>query len=297
MIDLHIHTNASDGCHTPKEIIELVKEKRLYAFAIADHNAIDSLPEGWRLAQENQLNFFPAVEFDTLYKDYDLHLLAYGIDFTQPDCLNWMEEILQAKIEQSKKRVERLKELGFKIEFEELMEIAGWRQPTGGDYVKALSLHPEGRADPRVRAYIDGERSDSPYLNFYLDWLKAKRPAFVPFKAMEIRRVMERARSLGSALVLAHPSDTPKEYIKELKDSGLDGLEVYTSYHSPVQAQEWLRLGRQLDLIPTAGSDFHGKKVKPKVEMGIECPEEKEMVERLVEKISQRGGKILFSSK
>ena len=114
MIDLHLHTLASDGAHTPEEIIELVKKERLYAFAIADHNSIDSLPEGWRLAQENQLNFFPAVEFDTLYKDYDLHLLAYGIDFTHPDCLAWMEEILQAKIEQTRKRVERLKELGFK---------------------------------------------------------------------------------------------------------------------------------------------------------------------------------------
>jgi len=176
------------------------------------------------------------------------------------------------------------------------MEIAGWRQPTGGDYVKALSLHPEGRADPRVRAYIDGERSNSPYLNFYLDWLKAKRPAFVPFTAMEIAKVMERARRLGSALVLAHPSDTPKEYIKELKELGLDGIEVYTSYHSPREAQEWLSLARQLDLIPTAGSDFHGKKVKPEVEMGIECEEEKEMCQRLVRIISQRGGKFLFRS-
>ncbi len=296
MIDLHIHTNASDGAHSPEEIVQLVKQKGLYCFAIADHNSIGSLKRAWELAEEEGLNFLPAVEFDTFYKELDLHLLAYGIDFTNPSCSQWMEEIFEAKLRQTKKRVEKLKALGFKIDFDTLMKIAGNKQPTGGDYVRALSQDPEGRNDPRVRAYIDGERSNSPYLNFYLDWLKAGRPAFVPFEEMEITKVIKRAKALGAVLVLAHPSDTPEEYVEELAQEGLDGLEVYTSYHSSELAEKWLKIAQRLGLIPTAGSDFHGKKVKPDVELGIECAFEKEMVEKLVQRISQRRGKFIFKA-
>jgi len=290
MLDLHLHTLASDGAHSPEELLKLVQEKGLSAFGIADHNSIASLKSAFSLAKENKISFFPAVEIDTLYKDKDLHLLAYGVNFQNPDWQEWMKQISQAKNLQTQRRVQKLKELGFKIEYQELVKISQGKMPSGGDYVKALSLSPEGKNDPRVRNYIDGPRSDSPYLNFYLDWLKAGRPAFVPFEEMNCEKVIKKILELNAAPVLAHPSDTPEQYVRELKKLGLMGIEVYTSYHSRELARLWIKLAKELELLITAGSDFHGKPVKPEVEMGINCKEEKEIIERLSLAISAKRG-------
>jgi len=290
MIDLHIHTTASDGAHSPEEVVGLVRGHKLLAFGVADHNAISSLEQTFQLAQKEKLCFFPAVEFDTLYKNMDLHLLAYGIEFKNPECQAWMKFITQAKMEQTRKRVEKLKAIGFKIEYEELVKITKGKMPTGGDYIRALSLAKDGRNDPRLRAYIDGPRSNSPYLNFYLDWLKAGRPAFVPFSEMECTKVMKKAHQLCGVTILAHPSDTPLEYVKELAEFGLMGLEIYTSYHSPELTLRWLELARKLRLMITAGSDFHGKPIKPDVKLGIECPEEQEIIDRLSQALDQSKG-------
>jgi len=290
MLDLHLHTLASDGAHSPEELLKLVQQKGLSAFGIADHNSIASLKSAFSLAKSTGSQFFPAVEIDTLYKDRDLHLLAYGVNFQNPEWQEWMKQISQAKDLQTKRRVQKLKELGFKIEYQELMKISQSKMPSGGDYVKALSLSPEGRSDPRVRNYIDGPRSDSPYLNFYLDWLKAGKPAFVPFEEMKCEKVIKKILELKAVPVLAHPSDTPEQYVRELANLGLMGIEVYTSYHSRELAKFWIELARKLELLITAGSDFHGKPVKPEVKMGIDCKEEKEIIEGLSLAIETQGG-------
>ncbi len=297
MIDLHIHTTASDGSHPASEVVEMARSHHLLAFGVADHNSTGSLQEAYSLAEKYRLNFFPAVELDTLYQDQDLHLLVYGIDFQNQECRDWMDWIEKAKMDQTKRRVEKLKGLGFRIEYQELVGITKGKMPTGGDYVRALSIDPEGRNDPRVREYIDGARSDSPYLNFYLDWLKAGKKGFVPFEEMDCVKVIEKAGKLKGVAVLAHPSDAPEEYVRELKGRGLQGLEVYTSYHSPDLAKHWLGVAREAGLMITAGSDFHGKPIKPKVKFGIDCPEEQEIIERLTQAMDSSRGIYLFFPK
>jgi len=293
MIDLHIHTTASDGSHPPEEIIEQVREKKLRAFGLADHNTIAALAQTFELAGENKMSFFPAVEIDTLFRDLDLHLLAYGVDFRKTEWQNWIDDIKRAKLEQTRRRVEKLKELGFEIDYKELIKISKGKMPTGGDYVKALWLSPQSKADPRVRAYIDGPRSDSPYLNFYFDWLKAGRPAFVPFEEMQCEQVIKKAIEFNAVPVLGHPSDTPADYVRELKESGLAGIEVYTSYHNQMRAEFWKKCARELGLLITAGSDFHGKPVKPEVRMGINCSEEKEILDQLKSALKRNKGVYL----
>ena len=290
MIDLHIHTTASDGSHSPGEVVKLVKGKGLRAFAIADHNTIGSLPETYALAEKERIPYFPAAEIDTLFRDKDIHLLAYGVDFNRPEWQGWMKEISRAKLDHTRRRVDKLKELGFKIEYDDLMKITGGKMPNGGDYVKALSVTEEGRADPRVRNYIDGPRSRAYYLYFYMDWLRAGSPAFVPFEEMECGKVVEKVAALNAVPVLAHPMDTPLEYVRELMGRGLAGIEAYTSYHDSRRSDYWKKSARELGLFITAGSDFHGKPIKPDVEMGIECAEEPEIIDGLRAAIEQNKG-------
>jgi predicted metal-dependent phosphoesterase TrpH len=243
---------------------------------------VESVAEGLRLSDEYGIQFLPCLEFDTVYIDYDLHILGYFVDHTSPDCGAWMEEIFEAKLGQTKIRVEKLAGLGFSIDFDEVMQISEGRLPTGATYVKALSGKPENREDPRVRAFIDGDRSDSPSVNFYLDYLKAGRPAFVPLDIQQTIETMEKIKKLGGIPIHAHPSDTPDSYIHDLVDAGLEGLEVYSSYHDNEMIEKFLKICRDRGLLVTAGSDFHGKKIKPKVFMGVEIENEREIVESLV---------------
>lgn len=282
MIDLHIHTTASsDGQHSPREIFEMAKALLLHAIAFADHNSADHLAEGELLSREFGIAFVPAIEFDTVFRRRDLHLLAYFVDHRSPELKRWLEEIYQAKLEQTRGRVRRLNELGFVLNFAELMQESGGALPTGNTYVRAMWKHPENQTDPRLRAFIDGPRSDSPYLNFYLDYLRAGQPAFVPLEIQDTPTAIQKIRALGGIPVLAHPSDTPPEDVHALLDLGLRGLEVYSSYHDGAATARFLALAKERKVLITAGSDFHGKKIKPNVELAGIPGNADELYERL----------------
>ena len=115
------------------------------------------------------------------------------------------------------------------------------RIPTGMSYLKAILSRKENRNDPRLRPYIDGNRSNSPYVNFYRDYLRGGKPAFVPMEDVSTITAIQKIKELGGIPVLAHPSDTGEENILHLVKKGLEGLEVYSPYHNP-QEQEGFRV-------------------------------------------------------
>lgn len=267
MIDLHIHTIASDGQHTAAEIVAMAKQLSLEAIAIADHNTVESVAEGREEAAKAGIEFAEATELDTVFHELDLHLLGYFIDIDSPTCKEYMKEIHDAKLEQTRERVRKLQELGFVIDFDSLLRLSGGRLPYGVEYMRVLQEHEENRQDPRVQEYISGPRSNSPFLNFYLDWLKSGRPAFVPLEVQPAERAIRKIKQMNGVPILAHPSDTPPEYAHELIDAGLLGLEVYSSYHDDRMTESWRKLAVDRNVLITAGSDFHGKDRKPDVKL------------------------------
>ena len=265
MIDLHIHTVASDGQHTAAEIVAMAQAAGLFAIAIADHNSVESVAEGEREAARAGIGFAPAIEIDTIFRGRDLHLLGYFIAYDSTACQSYLEEIYRGKLDQTSKRVARLNELGFRLDFDELMAESQGRLPTGKQYINLMKQHPANMQNPDFRNFIDGPRSNSPYLNFYLDLLRAGRPAFIPLETQPTTAAMARVRALGGVAVLAHPSDTPEADVHALIDAGLQGLEVYTSYHQPADSERFLKLARDRGVLVTAGTDFHGRDIKPEV--------------------------------
>ena len=268
MIDLHIHTVASsDGQHTPKEIFEMARSIGLEALAFADHNTVGSLDEGFRLSEEFGIEFIPCIEINTVFEELDLHLLAYYVDYKRPEFLKWLNDINQEKVEQGFKRFEKLRELGFVFDIEDVERLAKGHIPSGATFLKAILSRKENAEDPRLRPYIDGDRSESPSLNFYLDYLRGGKPAYVPLTACDTIYGIKNVKNFGGVPVLAHPSDTPLEAIYHLIDEGLAGLEVYSSRHTPDESRFFMGLVERHGIIYTAGSDFHGKLIKPNVEL------------------------------
>ena len=269
MIDLHIHTIASsDGQHTPLEIFTMAKEAGLSAIAFADHNSIGSIGEGIALADKFGIELIPCIEFNTLYQDHDLHILAYFIDHQSVELRRWLAEIHQEKLNQAVKRIEKLNQLGFVFSVDDVKKFSGDRIPTGMSFLKAIVSRQENSGDERIKRFLDGDRSNSPYVNFYLDYLRGGKPAFVPLAAVETLKVIQRIKKLGALPVLAHPSDTGDEIILKLIEAGLPGLEVFSSYHNEQEEDHFLALAKANNLLVTAGSDFHGSTVKPDVSLG-----------------------------
>ncbi len=269
VIDLHVHTNASsDGQHSPREIFEMAAKAGLQAIAFADHNTMDHVEEGSRLSQEFGIEFFPCVELNTLHNGLDLHLLAFFLSPEHPAVQSWLTEIRLKKQFQAERRVEKLNDLGFIFSWEDLKKFSADRIPTGMSFLQAILSRAENRGDPRLQPYIHGHRSNSPYVNFYRDYLRGGKPAFVPMADVSTITAIRKIREMGGTPVLAHPSDTGDENIQQLVQNGLEGLEAYSPYHT-VQEQEVFRIfAESRNLLVTAGSDFHGKAVKPDVEIG-----------------------------
>ncbi|MEW6327792.1 MAG: PHP domain-containing protein [Thermodesulfobacteriota bacterium] len=269
MIDLHIHTIASsDGQHTPEEIFALAGSHGLKAIAFADHNSVGSVPEGVRLGKETGIELVPAIEINTFYADLDLHLLAYFIDYEGTSIQDWLATIRVEKEKQALQRIARLQESGFVLTEEDVRRHSGGKIPTGYSYLKAILDRKENKDDPRLRTYTEGNSARSPYYQFYHDWLKGGRPAYVPIKVLATPGVIRQVLEWKAIPVLAHPMDTPDTAIMVLIGAGLMGLEVYNSYHSAEQVKHFEAIAGEHNLLMTSGSDFHGRKMKPDIEMG-----------------------------
>lgn len=282
MIDLHIHTIASsDGQHTPREIFEMAKKTGLEALAFADHNTVAAIDEGLELSVEFGIEFVPAIEINTIHDELDLHLLAYFIDHKDPQFNSWLYEINQEKIEQGFKRLEKLRGLGFVMDLEDVEKVSKGRIPSGATFLRAILSRKENADDPRLKPYINGNRSDSPSLNFYLDFLRGGKPAYVHLEVCSTVNSIEKVKALGGVPVLAHPSDTPPDVIELLIKLGLAGLEVYSSRHTEEEIRHYMEVVKRHQILYTAGSDFHGKLIKPNVELAGVKGNDYEVLKRL----------------
>lgn len=246
----------------------MASEVGLKSIAFADHNSVENIDAGLRLSEKYGIEFIPSIEIDTYFDRLDLHILGYFINHRDEAVKHWLDEIISAKKTQAFERFKRLKEIGFVIDFDDVIRFSEGNIPTGLSYLKAIFSKRENLNDPRIRVYVDGDRSNSPYYNFYIDYIKDGRPAYVPLEVSPTSLVMRRIESFGGIPILAHPMNTKDEIIHKLIEEGLMGLEVYTTYHSPEQSARFLNIARRFNLLATVGSDFHGTKMKPDIKLG-----------------------------
>lgn len=271
-VDLHIHSSkSSDGDFSPSRIVHLAKERGLRAISITDHDSVAAYPEALNVGEEIGLEVIPGVELTTLFTDREFHLLLYFIDWEKTIMKELVKEVADRRFIEAKDRVDKLQKLGFPIEWEEVLREAGPYPPLGVTIAEVLLKKAKKNADPLLEKYLqDANRAYAPYL-FYKDYFADGQPASVPRKNVNLKGVLALAPQMGGVPVLAHPgapfARVTREDLEVLKSLGLQGLEVYTSYHDRAMADYYKALAKELDLVPTAGSDFHGR-IKPQVPFG-----------------------------
>ncbi|KAA0258060.1 PHP domain-containing protein [Deferribacter autotrophicus] len=281
LIDLHIHSNfSSDGERKPSEIYEIIKTKKINIFSITDHNTVKGVRNLLKSVKNGSVMFIPGVEFSCSFEGYEIHLLSYGFNHLDERYDFLEDNFKKIKREQAIRRTRKLQEIGFILNVEEVLEEAGEKAASGVTFLNVLKRYKENRQ--KLYDYLEGDKSNSPYTNFYFDFFRKGGFAYVEIKLLDYFEVVNILKD--TFLVLAHPGLYPEELIGKLLIESVDGIEAYSSYHDIEQSQRFVRLASDKGLVVTCGSDHHGKNIKPNVEfINYELPfdVESRLIERL----------------
>ena len=271
-IDLHVHSNqSSDGEFSPSHLIRLAKDNGLKALAISDHDTVAAFPQAISLGRDVGIEVIPSMELTTLYDDREFHLLLPFVDWRKKTVKDLTDQVATRRFQEAKERVEKLQNLGFQITWKEILKESGTHPPLGVTIAQTLLKRAEANGDLKLRVYFEEQnRVYAPYL-FYRDYFAEGQPAAVPRRNISLINVLKMVDRTGGVPVLAHPGASfqrvTREDVSTLKKAGLQGLEVYSSYHDSDMAEFFKEMAEEFDLVPTAGSDFHGS-IKPKVKLG-----------------------------
>ena len=250
--DFHIHTYYSDGVFSPEKIVDLAIDAGLQVISLTDHDNVLS----YNVAQEHlktksgvDFEIIPGIEVNTLYKDYEVHILGYFPDVTKPDFKALLKNQQQARIKQTKEILRLLaKKEGIKIAFEDVKEMVAEGGSIGRPHI-AKAITNAGGTSNVMEAYSKYIHKDSPV---YIE-----RKTVSPFDAVEV------IYDSGGIPVIAHPYDIDiaEKLIKELMTCGLRGIEAYHRKHSPAIVEYFSSMAENLGLIVTGGSDFHAPNI------------------------------------
>ncbi len=291
-IDLHIHSNhSSDGEWPVAKIFEEAEKAGMAAFSIADHDSVAALPEAFDLASNFQGEYITNVEISTLHEGNEFHLLAPLVDWQSDGITELLAHIRSRRLEQARERIQKLQQIGFDISYEEVVQAKGRHAMTGPAVASVLLAKRSNDSHPRLKTYFE-ENADrgpnlSPEVRFYKDFFLKGKPAYAEKKNLDLQSAISLVRSLKGVPVLAHPGLRRKvvdeAFLKGLKEIGLEGVEVYSSYHDQEANAFYTGLAGKIGLVTTAGSDFHGR-LKPNVGFGSVRQGSHKMIETLKER-------------
>lgn len=280
-IDLHMHSLYSDdGEFTPTQLVDMCYDAGVKVMAIADHNWVKAVDEAKQHAIEKGMTCIPAIEIDCSYQGINLHVVGYGIDYKNPVFNQLGENVLQQELNCSLKKLELTNQMGFELTKEQLDQLSDNGVYTGEMFGEALLADPRYIDYELLKPYREGgARSDNPFVNFYWDFYAQGKPCYTEIKFPTLKETTELIHKHGGIAILAHPGNNLKgnfEVFDEMVKEGLDGVECFSSYHPQEVNEYFYKKAKELDLIYTCGSDFHGK-TKPAIllgENGCSCPQE-----------------------
>jgi predicted metal-dependent phosphoesterase TrpH len=248
LIDLHSHTNYSDGSATPAELVLLAASAGADAVAITDHDTVAGLPEGRTAAEEAGIEFLPGVEISADFQPGTMHILGYSVDESSRDLNTALEELRRARLERNPRIAAKLRDLGLDIDYDEVASFAG-NDVVGRPHFAGLMVR---------KQYVSSIKEA------FDRFLAKGAPAYVEKKRLSPVESIALIHGAGGVAVLAHPyqlnlnDEQTEAQIRRLKDVGLDGIEAIYSRLNPSERDRYSRLARRLGLLVTGGSDFHG---------------------------------------
>lgn len=286
-IDLHVHSNRSDGTFSPSQLVDYAMEKGLKAFALTDHDTIDGLEEAVQYGEFLKNTFekeghapasgkgavtakrssrpgnhkvpeiIPGVEFSTEYQGQDVHIVGLYIDYRQEAFQRYLKEFVDSRIHRNRKMCALLQEVGIPVTYEALLSDFPDAVITRAHYAKYMLSH--GYTLTMAEAF-------DRYIGDHC-------PCYVPREKVTPLQAVDLIKKAGGVPILAHPvlyhmSDSRLDTLTaQLKDAGLAGLEAIYSTYNAAEERQMRTLAAKYDLLISGGSDFHGAN-KPGLDLG-----------------------------
>ena len=297
-IDLHVHSSCSDGTFSPTELVDYAMEKGLTAFALTDHDSVDGLEEATEYAerlkheltasevveasslkayemqtQNNNSNsiqaaenhpyrqvpeVIPGIELSSEYQGQDIHVVGLFINYRDEIFQNRLREFVDSRTNRNRKMCSLLQQFGIPVTYEELLEAYPDSVITRAHYARFMLE--KGYVKSRQEAF---ER-----------YLGDHAPCFIPREKITPAQAVQLILQTGGAPVLAHPilyhmsEEHLDKLVRELKESGLMGIEAIYSTYSVADERQIRALASKYDLLTSGGSDFHGAN-KPDLDLGV----------------------------
>lgn len=255
--DLHTHTSASDGQYTPAQLVCLAKERGLSVLAVTDHDTIAGVNEAMEAGKALGLRVIRGVELSAR-EHHNFHILGYCFSPAAPGLSQLCERLREGRDERKHRIIEFLHEQGVDIDLAEVEELAGGEVIARPHFAQVLVR----------RGYVADNREA---FDRYLDSEEYRRRV-TRFKA-DARTCVEAIKAAGGKVSLAHPYQMGlpdgelETLVRQLVDWGLDAIECFYPKYTPEQQAFYLNLTEKYKLHQTGGSDFHGEKVKPDIQL------------------------------
>ncbi len=270
--DLHIHTTASDGLMDPDEVVRWAGIKRLKAIGITDHDTINGICPAEEASSKYGVEVVPGIELSTLYKDEEIHILGYYIDYKAGWFLETLEKIQNSRYERAANIVDRLKGIDIDISLDQVKSVAG-SGAIGRPHIARAMID---------KGYISNIKEA------FQKYIGKGCPAYVERYKLSSCEAIDTINKLGGISVLAHPGLIKnKAYISEIVSLGVEGIEAYHSKHDDETVRNALAIAESEKLLVTGGSDCHGMKVNNEPIMG-NCSVDYKYVEMLKEAVNNK---------
>lgn len=261
MIDLHVHSTASDGQYSPGQVIEKAAEKNISVLAITDHDTVAGLEEGKNAAKSHNLTFVPGVELNINYPTGEFHLLGLGLKEISPLLVELLDNLVKNRELRNIQIIEKMREAGVDISLEEMKE-----------HFPDTVL---GR--PHFAAELVNKKVVKTRQQAFDRFLAKGRPWYVQRVGSNLDEAIIAIKESGGVPVIAHPMSLYLSWgklpdaLQNFYERGVMGLEAF---HPGARVTECLRLeelAQKIGFFVTAGSDFHGEKIRADRKLGHTC--------------------------
>jgi predicted metal-dependent phosphoesterase TrpH len=262
-IDLHSHSRASDGQYPAAEVAERAAAAGVRVWALCDHDTVAGLPEAAAAAGRLGVRLVPGIELSAFLERREIHLLGHFVD-PEHGALKQFEDLLaERRRARMLEIVDKLAAIGLRIA---VPDIEKW---SGG---KTIGRPHVARAIVETGAVATVKEAFDRYLG-------EGRPAYVQRYRLEADDAVRLVREAGGTTTVAHPGVSKLERydLQRLRAVGVEGVEVYHADHNPSVREKYLRIAEALDLVPTAGSDYHGEAIAPDRHFGDVTMAEEEL--------------------
>lgn len=261
-VDLHVHSNKSDGTYAPSDLVTLALSKGLAAFALTDHDTTEGIDEALAAASAARaggadIEVIPGIEFSTEYEGKDIHIVGLDIDYKGDAFQKYLKDFQESRDNRNRKMCLKLAEHGVDITYEKLRADYPDSVLTRAHYAKYMLEHGAVKSISEAFDRYIGDHA----------------PCFLPREKVTPSQAVSLILRSGGIPILAHPilyhmSDARLEHlVSTLKDEGLVGIEAIYSTYNTAEERQIRKLAAKYDLRISGGSDFHGE-TKPGLDMG-----------------------------